>query len=241
MFWKDAPRLRSLSLASKVALTGFLVLAGISYIFGFLNILVTYQMTDGERGFSVKDVELVYYGSPRTALEASIDGSMRQYFSTDNNYNVVKDWIQLGMDPNTFGAVQRVFDNDCVSCHNRESYAAADIVLENYADAEPLLQQDSGKSISRLISLTHTHLPSTLVLLFLMMFVLSFSSFPDWLKLLGYAVSIAAIVVDIGSWWLAKLTPGFAVLVIIGGAMLGTSFAALTVLNLWDLWLGKKD
>lgn len=241
MFWKDAPRLRSLSPASKIALTGFLVLAGIAYIFGFLNILVTYQMTDGERGLSVKDVELVYYGSPRTALEASIDGSMRQYFSTDNNYNVVKDWIRLGMDPNTFGAVQRVFDNDCVSCHNRESYAAADIVLENYADAEPLLKQDSGKSISRLISLTHTHLPSTLVLLFLMMFVFSFTSFPDWLKVLGYAVSIAAIVIDIGSWWLAKLAPGFAVLVIIGGAMLGTSFAALTVLGLWDLWLGKKE
>ena len=101
MFWKDAPKLRSLSLPSKLAISAFLVLAGIGYIFGFFNILVTYQMTDGQSGPSAKDVELIYYGSPQTALERSIDGSMRNYFSSDANYDAVKDWVSLGADENT--------------------------------------------------------------------------------------------------------------------------------------------
>jgi len=242
MFWKDAPRLGSLSLASKVAISLFLVLAGIGYIFGFLNIVVTYQMTDGESGLSVKDVELVYYGSREgTALEGSIDGSMRSYFSSDSNYDATKEWIQQGADPDTYAPIQAIFDNDCVACHNSAGYAAADVVLEQFSDLEPLLKQDTGKSVNRLISLSHTHLLSTLVVVFIMMFIFSFSSFPDWLKFVGYVLPMFAIALDIGSWWLAKVAPGFAVLVIIGGAALGTSFAALTVLGLWDLWFGKKE
>ena len=242
MFWKDAPRLRSLSLPSKLAVSAFLVLAGIGYIFGFLNILVSYQMTDGQPGLSAKDVELAYYGNRgETALEGTIDGSMRQYFSSDAKYNVVKDWVALGADENTYGAVQGVFNSDCVACHNSASYAAADVVLEGYVDIEPFLEQDTGKSISRLISLSHTHLLSTAVVVFLLAFIISFSSYPDWLKLVLYIVSFLAIFLDIGSWWLAKLAPGFAILVIVGGAMLGTSFGAMTVLGLWDTWFGKKD
>jgi len=241
MFWKDAPRLRSLSLASKLAVSLFLVLAGIGYIFGFLNILTSYQMTDGEKGLSVKDVQMAYYGSSATALGASIDGTMRQYFSSDNNYNVVNDWLQLGPDESTFGAVQRVFDSDCIACHNSEAYAAADVALDSFSGVEPLLAHDTGKSISRLIGLTHTHLMATLVLVFLLVFVFSFSSYANWVKFLAYTIPFLAIALAIGSWWLAKLAPGFAILVIIGGASLGVSFGALSVLGLWDTWLGKKE
>ena len=241
MFWKDAPKLRSLSLPSKLAISAFLVLAGIGYIFGFLNILLTYQMTDGKSGLSAKDVELVYYGSPRTALERSIDGSMREYFSSDNNYNTVKDWILLGPDESTYGPVQRIFNNDCVSCHNSDSYAAAGLVLEQFSDVEPYLEKDTGKSIGRLVSLSHTHLLSTLVVVFLLVFIFSFSSYPNWLKTALYILGFFAITLDIGSWWLAKLAPGFAILVIVGGALLGTSFGALSVLGLWDTWFGKKE
>ena len=241
MFWKDAPLLRSLSLPSKLAVSFFLVLAGIGYVFGFFNVLVTYQMTDGEPGLSVKDVELTYYGSPVTALESSINGSMRSAFSSDDNYDVVKDWISLGGDENTYGFVQRVFTADCISCHNSETYAAAGLALESYDSVAPYLQKDTGKSISRLISLSHNHLLSTIVVVFLLVFVFSFSSFPDWLKMVLYILAFSAIVLDIGSWWLAKLAPSHAVLVIVGGVLLGTSFGALTLLALWDTWFGKEE
>lgn len=239
MFWKDAPRLRSLGASSKVALSAFLILAGIGYIFGFLNILVSYQMTDGSAGLSVKDVQLAYYGSPQSALEGAIDGTMRSYFASDADYNTVKDWAAAGGQESAYAPVQAVFNNSCVSCHNSDDLVGG-IALANYADVAPLLQSDTGKSIPRLISLSHTHLLATLVVVFLLVFVFSFSSYPEWVKLVLASLSFFSIFMDIGSWWLAKLSPAFAIFVIIGGALLGTSFAALTVLGLWDLWFGKR-
>jgi hypothetical protein len=240
MFGKEAPGLRNLSLSSRVAVTGFLALAGIGYLFGYFNILLTYQMTDGQTGLSPADVKMVYHGSSNTALQRSIDGSMRQYFSSENNYNVVNDWILLGAGEATYGPVQQVFNLDCVSCHNSQTYAAANLVLEDFGDVEPYLRQDGGKSISRLVSLSHTHLLSTSVVVFVLVFIFSFSSYPVWLKLALPALAFLAIFLDIGSWWLTKFSPGFAILVIAGGALLGTSFGALSVLGLWDTWLGKK-
>ena len=240
MFWKDAPRLRSLGLASKVAISAFLALAGIGYVFGLLNIILTYQMTDGQSGLSLRDVQLVYFGSLNTSLDRSIDGTMREFFSSDADYDAVKDWVLLGGEEDTYGPVQNVFDNDCVQCHNSEFYSAAGLVLEGYDDVAPYLEKDAGKSVGRLVSLSHTHLLSTIVVVFILVFIFSFSSFPDWVKLTLYLLSFFAIFLDIGSWWLAKLGPGFAILVIVGGAMLGTSFGALSVLGLWDTWFGKE-
>ena len=113
--------------------------------------------------------------------------------------------------------------------------------LAGVLSVAPYLQKDTGKSISRLISLSHNHLLSTIVVVFLLVFVFSFSSFPDWLKMVLYILAFSAIVLDIGSWWLAKLAPSHAVLVIVGGVLLGTSFGALTLLGLWDTWFGKEE
>jgi uncharacterized membrane protein YfhO len=115
------------------------------------------------------------------------------------------------------------------------------VVLEQFSDVEPLLARDTGKSYPRLISLTHTHLLSTLVVVFLLILTFSFTSYPNWLKATLYILPFLAIILDIGSWWLAKLAPGFAVLVILGGIFLGTSFGALSLLGLWDIWFGKKE
>jgi len=52
--------------------------------------------------------------------------------------------------------------------------------------------------------------------------------------------SSLAILLDIGSWWLAKLSPALSVLVILGGILLALSFLALIVLSLIDLWFGKE-
>jgi hypothetical protein len=205
-----------------------------------LNIYVTYQMTDGEKGLSVKDVQLAYYGGNQTALDGSIDGSMRQYFSSDDDYQAMKDWIALGGDEATFAPIQAIIDMNCFACHNAD-YASANVELEDYEDVEALLVKDSGKPIPRLISLSHTHLMATLTLVFLLVFVFSFSSYPEWLKFALYMLAFFAIFLDIGSWWLAKLAPFFAVFVIIGGVLLGTSFGALSLLGLYDVWFGKKE
>ena len=131
--------------------------------------------------------------------------------------------------------------SDCVSCHNSDTYAAADVVLEKFGDVEPFLEQDTGKSIGRLVSLSHSHILGTITVIFLLLFIMSFSSYPQWLKLILTIVAFLAVFLDVGSWWLAKLAPGLSILVIIGGVLLGTSFGSMTLLGLWDTWFGKKE
>jgi len=241
MFWRDAPKLRSMSMASKLAISAFLLLAALGYLFGFLNIFVTYQMTDGTPGLSGKDVELAFYGSPGTALEGAIDGSMRSQFSSDANYQEVKEWIESGGTEVSFGPIQEIFDADAYECHSSETMAAGGLELNDYGDVEPLLAKDTGKSLTRLIALSHTHVLSLSVAIFLLVFIFSFSSYPEWLKMGIYIMSFSAIVLDIGAWWLAKFAPFFSVFVIIGGALLGTSFGVLIWLGLWDVWFGKAE
>lgn len=166
MFWKDAPRLRSLTLAS---------------------------------GLSIKDLELAFHGSTRTALEGAIDGSMRGQFSSDANHSEVKEWVEAGGNEVLFGPIQEIFATDCIECHSSETVAAGNLELDSYEGVEHLFEADTGKSISRLIALSHAHLLSVSVIVF------------------------------------------FSILVIIGGALLGTAFGVLSLLGLWDLWFGKAE
>ncbi len=241
MFWKDTIRLGSLPSMSKIILTLFLILAGIGYLLGFLNIFLTYNLVDGEPGLSVTDVRMSYYGSRnKTALEKAIDGSMKQYFASDSEYTSVKDWVSDGASENDWDStILPIFDSSCNTCHSSAA-AIAGVVMETYSDVEGYLGQDSGKSWSRIVSVSHTHVLGTIPVIFLLVLILSFSSYPAMLKNLVSIFAFAAVFIDIGSWSLAKLAPGFAVLVILGGISLGISFGLLVVLPLYDLWIKKQ-
>ncbi|MBL4748112.1 MAG: hypothetical protein JKY17_04870 [Magnetovibrio sp.] len=50
------------------------------------------------------------------------------------------------------------------------------------------------------------------------------------------AVPFVAIVLDIGSWYLTKLNPGFAWIIYIGGIGMGLSFAYMWVISIYQMW-----
>lgn len=239
MFWKDSLDMRELPLSSKIGITAFLILAGVGYLLGFANILITYSPTDQEPGLSIKDVQISFYGArDMTAFEASIDGSMKQYFTSDDDYNKVKDWLAAGFDEEGYEGLKPIMDVSCNTCHSSGAQVAG-VVTETYADIEGFLVQDTGKSVGRLVSLTHTHLMSTMVLIFGLAMIFSRTQFSELIKTIVMSLAFGALVLDLGSWWLAKLAKGFAVLVILGGASLGVTFAALVLLSLYDLWIRK--
>ena len=52
---------------------------------------LTYSPVDRKPGLSLQDISLSFYGSRGgTKLEKSVDGSMRQYFTSDADYKAVK-------------------------------------------------------------------------------------------------------------------------------------------------------
>ncbi len=240
MFWKDPTGYGGFSLSSKIGLSLFLILAGIGYLLGFTNIVLTYSATDQKPGLSVEDIRIAFYGAREmTALESAVDGSMRQYITSDADYDTVKRWLAAGASESEWDAkVKPIFAASCNVCHSQAAQVAG-VVTETYPDIETHLVQDTGKSIGRLVSLSHSHLLGTLVVIFLLAMVFANTRFSETLKLIAMIVSFGAIIIDIGSWWLAKLSGALAPLVILGGSALGLSFAGLILLSLYDIWLRK--
>ncbi len=232
--------LKHVPVSLKVGITLVLLLAGVGYLLGFLNIYLTYSPVDQQPGLSVQDVRLSFWGSRgQTVLESAIDGSMRQYFQSDADYNTVKNWIRAGGAESDYPPVQAIFEQSCNSCHSAEA-AVGGVVLATYPDVAAHLQQDTGKSIPRLVSLTHTHLLPTLSILSILVLIFAFTAWPERMKTVVIALCLLVIPVDLGSWWLAKLSPALSVLVILGGIGLALSFLALIVFSFYDLWLRRE-
>ncbi len=240
MLFQGSKGLAGLPASAKIAVTAVLVFAGIGYLLGFLNIYLSYSPVDQQPGLSVEDVRLSFWGSRgQTRLETAIDGTMRPYFQSDADYQATKAWIQAGAPEDQFPAIQPIFESSCISCHSAEA-ALGGAVLVTYQDVSAFLQQDTGKSIPRLVSISHTHWLPTLTITTVLVFILLLTAYPERLKIVVASFSYFAILFDIGSWWLAKLSPALAVLVILGGVSLAVSFLVPILLSLYDLWLGRR-
>lgn len=241
MLWQETKGLRSLPAGYKIGISLFLIIAGIGYLLGFANIYLTYSPVDQKPGLSIQDIQYSFYGArSSTTLEKSIDGSMKQYLNSDADYQKIKDWLKAGGKEGTFAEIKPIFDTSCSTCHSKDA-KTADVITEDYADLSALLTQDTGKPWPRLVSVSHTHVLATLPVIFLLCLVFSFTRFSQKFKGIIVVWAFASILIDIGSWWLAKLVAELAVLVIFGGVSLALSFAFLILPSLYDIWLRKTD
>jgi hypothetical protein len=240
MFWKDPKGLKSIPMYSKIGISILLIVAGVGYLLGFATIYSTYSPIDEKPGMSIADIRIAFYGNrDKTRLEKSIDGTMRQYFVDEAGYETTKQWIAAGAKEGDFPRIKQIFDVSCNTCHSAEAEVAGVVTVE-YADVAEYLKQDTGKSVSRLISISHTHVHGTLPVMFALIFIFSFTLYKNWIKTAVIAFSAAAILIDVGSWWLAKLAGALAPLVILGGLALALANAALILLPLYELWIKKQ-
>ena len=127
----------------------------------------------------------------------------------------------------------------CNTCHSADAQVARVVTVEN-SDVAEHLNADTGKSVSRRISLTHIHVHGILPLIFALIFIFSFTLYKNWIKTVVIASSAAAILIDVGTWWLAKLAGALASLVILGGLVLAVANAALILLPLYELWIKRQ-
>ncbi len=240
MFWKDPKGLKSIPMYSKVGISILLIVAGVGYLLGFANIVATYSPIDERPGMSIQDIRIAFYGArEKTKLAKAIDGTMKDYFVDQAGYDTTKEWIAAGAKEVDFPRIKEIFDMTCNTCHSADAQVAG-VVLVDYADVAQYLKQDTGKSIPRLISLSHTHVHGTLPVMFALIFIFSFTLYKNWIKTLVIAFSAAAILLDVGTWWLAKLAAFMAPVVLLGGLTLALANAALILLPLYELWIKKE-
>jgi len=231
--------LTNLPLPVRVLFTGYLLATGLGLMVAGLQIMFTHGMQDGKFGISVDDIAYSYYGNRSgSRLESMLDGPMKAMAPPEVELEIVK-WVHDGApqakwEPHFKG----VFEQYCVKCH---SVIPNIPDFRNYEAVAKVAKVDEGMSVQTLTRVSHIHLFGISFIFFFVGLIFSFAvGVPRWLKSFVIFVPFAFLLVDVLSWWLTKLAPGFAWLTIIGG--FGYSLAAtyMWFLSMYQMWLKPR-
>lgn len=224
----------------KVLFTGYLCTVGIGYFFALIQILFTHGMADGKFGLSVDDIVYSYYGNRSgTVLEQKLNGSMKDKAPEQERFSIME-WVRDGANVYDYkrDGIDKIIESRCVMCHNKEAAGIPDFT--NFEQLKALTAQDTGATFSSLIRVSHIHLFG---ISFIFMFVGLIFSFAETTttkyKCIAIGMPYVFLIADILSWWLTKIHPMFAWLVILAGMGMAVSFVFMWVTSLLEMWLYK--
>jgi len=235
------PHLKDFDSPVKVLFTGYLTAVAFGYFFALVQILFTHGMADGKFGLSLDDIVYSYYGDRSgTVLEAKLNGSMKNNASEHERF-VIMQWDRDGAEQATYASsgVKKIIEDKCVMCHNKEASGIPDFT--QFDNLKPLTVQDEGITFASLTRVSHIHLFG---ISFIFMFVGLIFSFSETsttrYKCIAIGMPYIFLVVDILSWWLTKLHPLFASLVIVAGTGMAISFVFMWVVSILEMWAFKQ-
>lgn len=224
----------------KVLFTGYLCAVGVGYFFALVQILFTHGMADGEFGLSVDDIVYSYYGNRSgTVLEQKLNGSMKANAPEQERFEIIR-WVREGADKDDYvdGGIDKIIESRCVMCHNKDASGIPD--LSNFETLKELTKQDEGATFASLTRVSHIHLFG---ISFIFMFIGLIFSFSETTtvkyKCVAIGMPYAFLLADILSWWLTKIDPMFALLVILAGMGMGVSFMFMWTISIMEMWFFK--
>lgn len=228
----------SLGISLKMLFSGYLTVVAVGYLMALAQILFTHGMADGKLGLSLDDVVYSYYGNRSgSVLEGKLNGSMKPMALENERFEIIQ-WVRDGADAAEYTAhIQPIIGKRCVSCHSADSGMG----VPDFTDPANVLaraETDTGATFASLARVSHIHLFG---IAFIFMFVgLIFSlaaGVPVWLKATAIIMPYLFLLIDITSWWLTKLNPNFAWLVMIGGTAMALSFAFMWSVSMYEMWI----
>jgi hypothetical protein len=223
----------------KVLYTMVLLTMGLGYVFAMIQIYEVHSGRDGKGGISVKDIQIAYSGNKAgTKLESALNGPMSSMLPADEKAKIL-DWVHSGAEEKKYKeAVTPIVDARCKACHDGSNPHLPN--LTTYNGIKKVADVDTGVSIGTLVRVSHIHLFGLTFIFFIMGTIFSHAYFPKaWMKCLVMATPFLAIFLDVGSWWITKVSEPFAYFVIIGGALMGVSFAVQWGVSMYQMWLYK--
>lgn len=224
----------------KVLFTGYLCTVGIGYLFALIQILFTHGMADGKFGLSVDDIVYSYYGNRSgTVLEKQLNGAMKANAPDQERFKIME-WVRDGADAEAYkdDGIEQIIESRCVMCHNKEASGIPS--FSNFEGLKPYTAEDTGATFASLTRVSHIHLFG---ISFIFMFVGLIFSFAETTttqyKCIAIGMPYGFLIADIMSWWLTKIHPMFAWLVIFAGMGMGISFMFMWVTSILEMWLFK--
>src|SRR5262249_19820999 len=121
-----------------------------------------------------------------------------------------------------------------------------DAPLNNYEAIKVYLNPETrghGMSLKKLAQTTHIHLLGFAMLYSLTGLIFACTSYPGWMRLTLAPLPLLAQIVDIGCWWLARVDPAYAQVIILTGGVVAGSLFLQIVLSLFNLFgrVGKLN
>ncbi|MEI6146245.1 MAG: hypothetical protein D0531_08125 [Methylococcales bacterium] len=230
--------LKELTPPIKVLFTGYLCTVGIGYMFALIQILFTHGMADGKFGLSVDDIVYSYYGNRSgTVLEQQLNGAMKENAPEQERFKIME-WVRSGADAYDYkdDGIEKIVQTRCVMCHNKDATS-----LPNFTTLEglkPYTAQDTGATFASLTRVSHVHMFGISFIFMFVGLIFSFSeTTTNQYKCIAIGMPYVFLVADILSWWLTKIDPVFAWLVILAGMGMATSFIFMWVISLLEMWL----
>ncbi len=231
--------LKTLPLPVKALSSAFLLTIGAGYLIAMLYLFLIDVEPHQQMGMGLLQATIhKHYGRRGdTRIEGMLRGSMGEYLTPAEREAIFR-WVERGAAEEEFGAVRPIFEKNCVRCHSTSS--GLNIVpLTNYAEVKRLTGKDLGESIKAMARVSHVHLFGISIIFLLTGLIFSLSSVSTRPKIGVIVTPFAAILMDIGSWWLTKYKPVYAYTVIIGGALMGLSFTVQVFFSLYEMWFKK--
>ena len=230
------PFFSQLPVSTRILFTMTLVTFGIGYIFALIYVVAMHAGRDGQSGLSVRDIEIAYAGSQATRLETALRGPMAPMLSRPEATQIIT-WIHDGADEVAYRAnIEPIVSKRCIACHSGTNNQNIPKIVA-FSDVSALIATDEGASIVTLIKVSHIHLFGLTFIFSITGFIFSHAYVKTrFLKSVVLALPFIAIFLDIASWFLTKVSPLFAFVVMGGGAIMAISFAVQWGLSLYQMW-----
>lgn len=236
-------RFQDCSVSEKILDSMFLITMGLGYLFALGHMYFAHQGRDGQPGLSVDDVRIAYYGThQQTRLGAALNGAMGGNLERpEEQKQIIFQWIENGTDVDEFNAkVAPIFNENCVMCHSEAAEMGLP-PLTTYEETMQLTTTDTGASVQSLVRVSHIHLFGIAFILFFVGRIFILCEMPIMVKRITVAIPFIAILLDIFSWYLTKISPGFAYVVVLSGGLMGLSLCGQIVVSLYQMWFYKPD
>ncbi len=216
----------------------FALVIGFGYIAAVTNTYFTMHLADGDPAMTVNDIRIHFHGDPsKTLLATKLHGSMRPNLKDDTQLRTIMNWIAGGADRGGFEPVRQILQAQCVRCHNAGFFRP----LETFEDVAKTATVDTGMTWERLARLSHEHLFGIGLLCFALGLLVAWTSIKFKYKVGIIALGFLSTLLDTGSWWLTRINPAYALLVMLSGALNGLFFGAGIFAVWYDAFLARGE
>ncbi len=227
---------RELPLSLRTLFTATLITLGLGYAFAMVQIYETHAGLDGNPGIDANDIAIAYSGNVNSnRLQVALLGPMSGNAPSRERRAII-DWASDGADKTQYETtIKPIIENRCMGCHDGSESGAT--VFKGYETLADFAKPDTGMSLATLVRVSHIHLFGMTFIFFIMGTIFSHAYVrPVWFKSVVIVVPFLMMITDIGSWYLTKLNPQFAWIIIASGGLMGLSFAFQWCVSMYQLW-----